>query len=76
MEYLTERGCGQSGGRNESWVLSVNSIYGMYPPDATLLVGSYQRSKFAHLLPVIHPAQKTSSGRLFPPVLPVEFSFL
>ena len=28
MEYLTERGCGQSGGRNESWLLSVNSIYG------------------------------------------------
>lgn len=28
MEYLMEGGCGQSGGRNESWVLSVNSIYG------------------------------------------------
>ena len=28
MEYLMESGCGQSGGRNESWVLSVNSIYG------------------------------------------------
>lgn len=28
MEYLMERGCGQSGGRNESWVLSVNNIYG------------------------------------------------
>lgn len=28
MDYLSERGCGQSGGGSESWLLSVNSISG------------------------------------------------
>lgn len=77
MDYLMERGCGQSGGGSESWLLSVNSISGATVRMSSRLWAVIKEVCLAHLPPAFsHPAHQTSTSSFFLLIPPMEFSFL